>query len=219
MGNVTDNTYYQKGKKFIPNNNNLNTEISGVPNNGSELDYFIAKYERELLIGALNITLYNELNTALDDLTNADVKWQNLVNGVEYVKDDVTYRFDGLRGFQTDSLVAFYVFCKYLENDESYYSTTGTVVSKSANSMNFSPTTKYNDAWYNFLDKYQNGQHKQDDYSYIVDCDTGLPVGVDYYHQETNSLLVSLETYLKDHEADFEGYNFTRYSGTNHLGI
>lgn len=218
MANITDNTYYQRGKKFIPNNNNLNTEISGVPNNGSELDYFITKYEREFLIGALNITLYNELNTALDDLPNADVKWQNLVNGVEYVKDDVTYRFDGLRGFNNDSMVAFYVFCKYMENDESYYSTTGTVKSNSANSSNFSPNRKYQDAWYIFLDKYQNNPYKHDP-NYIIDDCTGLIVGLDYYHTKDNQLLVTLETYLKDHESDFEGYKFTRYESVNSLGI
>ena len=215
---ITDTTYYQRGKKFIPDNNNLNTEIAGVPNNGSELDYFITEYERELLIGALNITLYNELNTALVDLPNADVKWQNLVEGTEYVKDGVTYRFDGLRGFNKDSMVAYYIFCKYLENDESYYSTTGVVKSKASNSEMFSPTRKYLDAWNLFLMKYQD-EYMADNYSYFVDDYTGLVVGIDYYHSQEKKLLVTLETYLKDHETDFEGYNFTRYSGANSFGI
>lgn len=212
---ITDTTYYQRGKKFIPNLQSLTT---GVPNNASKFEYIRDNIERELLIKALNITLYNELNTALDDLPNADVKWINLVEGTEYVKDGVTYRFDGLRGFNKDSMVAYYVFCKYLENDESYYSTTGTVKSKALNSEMFNPTRKYLDAWNIFLMKYQD-EYTVDNYSYFVDDCTGLVVGIDYYHNQEKKLLVTLETYLKDHETDFEGYNFTRYSGVNSFGI
>lgn len=217
MSTVTDSTYYQVGKKFIPNNNNLNTEIAGVPNVKTELDETIVKYERELLIGFLGITLYNELNTALDDLPNADVKWQNLVDGTEYVKDSITYRFDGLRGFDKDSLVAFYVFCKYLENDESYYSTTGVTKSNAQNANNFTPTRKYLDAWYIFLDKYQN-EFAVNEHQYLYDS-YGSVVGIDYYMSQNKSKLVTLETYLKDHEADFEGYSFKRYTGANSLGL
>ena len=215
---ITDNTYYQRGKKFIPNVNNLNTEISGVPNNGVEIDYFIGKYEREFLLGFLDITLYNELVLALDDLPSADTKWQNLVDGVEYVKGSITYRFDGLRGFEKDSMVAFYVFCKYMENDESYYSTTGVIKSKAKNSNMFSPTRKYLDAWYIFLDKYQN-KPDSNSYSYIIDS-YGCVVGIDYYNsQENTSKLVTLEQFLKDNKQDYNGYEFTRYTGANSLGL
>jgi len=214
---ITDSTYYEKGKKFIPNNNNQNTEIAGVPSAVSELDYFISKYEREFTIGFLNITLYNELESALLDLPNADIKWQNLVEGNEYVKDSVTYRFDGLRGFMQDSMVAFYVFCKYMENDESYYSTTGTIKSDASGANTFSPTTKYLDAWYIFLEKYQN-EVGVNEHRYFTDC-YGNVVGIDYYNQQTKNVLVTLETYMKDHETDFVGYEFTRYNGANSLGI
>lgn len=214
MANITDYTYYLKGKKFIPNVQSLN---AGVTDNLDKINHFITKYERELLIGFLGIALYNELNTALDDLPSADIKWQNLVNGTDYVKDSVTYRFDGLRGFDKDSLVAFYVFCKYMENDESYYSTTGTVKSMASNAEVFTPTRKYIDAWYIFLDKYQDSESK-DEVKYIID-NYGNVVGIDYYNQQENNTLVTLETYLKDHESDFEGYNFKHYTGTNSLGI
>lgn len=217
MANITDTTYYQSGKKFIPNNNNLNAEIAGVPNVASEIDGFIVKYERELLIGFLGITLYNELNTALADLPSADIKWRNLVEGTEYVKDGVTYRFDGLRGFEKDSLVAFYVFCRYLENDESYYSTTGVTKSTAQNANSFTPTRKYLDAWYMFLEKYQNDIHGHE-YKMLYD-NYGCPVGIDYYTNAQKSKLVSLETYLKDHESDFEGYSINYYTSSNTLGL
>ena len=43
---ITDSTYYKQGKKFIPNNNNLNTEIAGVPSVKTELEETIVKYEQ-----------------------------------------------------------------------------------------------------------------------------------------------------------------------------
>lgn len=214
---ITDSTYYQTGKKFIPNSKDVNSRPAGSPVVETQLDFIIKKYEREFLVGILGITLYNELNTALADLPNADIKWRNLVNGTEYVKESITYRFDGLRGFEKDSLLAFYVFCKYLENDESYYSTTGVVKSNAQNANNFAPTRKYLDAWYIFLDKYQNevGVNEQ---SYIYDS-YGCVVGIDYYNGGNKNKLVTLETYLKDHEADFIGYEFIRETGANSLGI
>lgn len=215
---ITDSTYYQQGKKFIPNSKDMNSRPAGTPVVKSALDETIVKYEREFVLGFFNnITLYNELNTALDDLPSADIKWQNLVNGTEYVKDSVTYRFDGLRGFEKDSMVAFYVFCKYMENDESYYSTTGVVKSNAQNADSFSPTRKYLDAWYILLDKYQN-ETAHDEHTYIYDS-YGCVVGIDYYKGGNDRKLVTLETYLKDHEADFEGYEFKRYTGSNSLGI
>lgn len=217
MPNITDSTYYENGKKFIPNSKDVNAGDPNVPTVATELDGAITKYERDLLIGFLGITSYNELNTALADLPNADIKWQNLVNGTEYVKDSVTYRFDGLRGFEKDSFVAFYVFCKYMENDESYYSTTGVTKSNAQNSNNFTPTRKYLDAWYIFLDKYQN-EATHGEQTYIYDA-YGSVVGIDYYKGANTNKLVTLETYLKDHEADFDGYEFTHYTGANSLGI
>lgn len=216
MPNITDSTYYEKLNLFIPNNNNLNADIQGVPNNISRIDAAISKYERELLIGVFGIGLYNQLNTALDDLPSADIKWQNLVNGIDYTKEGVVYRFDGLRGYEKDSLVANYVFCKYMEVDESYYSTTGVTKSKAANANNFNPTRKYLDSWYSFLEKYQNG----DTSGVNVLYDTfGNPIGVDYFGSGNDSGLVTLETYLNDHKEDFDGYVFKRYTSANSLGI
>lgn len=213
---ITDYTYYTRGKKSIPNVRNLNYEVEGVPSNGVNLSHFINKYERELLINCLNVTLYNELQQALVDLPNADQKYINLIEGTTYIKDDITYIWDGLRGFEQDSLVAFFVFCRYMEVNESYYSTTGVISSNASNSVAFDPTRKYIDAWYSFLNKYQN-EHEENSYSYIVDGNTGFVCGIDYYTEDKENLLVTLEQYLKDHESDFEGYQFKRYEGTNSL--
>lgn len=213
--NITDATYYNSGIRFIPNNNNLNTEIEGVPNSGSEIDYFIAKYERLLLINCLGVEVYEGLKTALEDLDNADEKYKNLVNGVTYTKGGKSYVFDGLRGFGLDSFIANYVFCKYLENDNSYYSTTGTVKSDSANSKNFEPTQKYIDNWLEFLSKYQNSNDVNSPEYYVSN---GVIVGVDYFGA-SDSVMVTLEQFLKDHSKDYNVGTFKRYDSINSFGI
>ena len=115
--NITDATYYQTGIKFIPNAEVSGTPIAGDPTNTtvSEIDDFIVTNERLLLFSFLNVNLYDELKLALLDIDNADIKWQNLIKGADYVKDGVTYRFDGLRGFNKESLIAYFVYCEYIK--------------------------------------------------------------------------------------------------------
>lgn len=217
---ITDSTYHQKGRYFIPNTNDLDARPVGVESSLTSLDYFIDVYERELLISFLGIDLYNELVTVLPNIGDVgNEKWFNLVNGTDYVKDGVTYRFEGLRGYNKNSMISAYVFCKYLRNDDSYYSTTGVLKVKGSNSDYFDPTQKYVTAWFDFLNKYQNECYYSNS-SYSVIYHNGLAVGLDYYNESENKGgLVTLETYLKHNESDFEGYNFTRYETINSFNI
>lgn len=213
---ITDSTFHQKGRYFIPNSNDLSARPSGVDNSKTSVAYFIDVYERELLISFLGIELYNELVTIYPDIESVgNEKWFKLVNGTDYIKDDIKYRFEGLKGYNGNSLISAFVFCKYLENDNSYYSTSGTVKLNSDNSSNFDPTQKYISAFSDFLDKYQDEQNESN-YPFISRCGTYI----DYYVINDNkSGLVSLETYLKHNESDFEGYNFNRYERLNSFGV
>lgn len=213
--NITDSSYYQRGKKFIPSVTVVQAPVDGVPNVNDKLQYFIDKYERLLLIDLFGATLYNEITTALQDLPNADIKWQNLISGCTYTVDGKEYVFDGLRGYLQDSLVAYFVYCKYMENDESYYSTSGTVKLKSDNSEPYNPTRKYIDCWNEFLSKYQNDLSLEQPMYYTLDGDI---VGVSYYNERVSSV-VTLEQFLKDNETDYEGYEFKRYEQINSFGI
>ena len=65
MATITDATYYQKGINFIPNA--VSISASDSPSNESELDYFIKVYERQLMLHALGVTLFNEFTTAMAD--------------------------------------------------------------------------------------------------------------------------------------------------------
>lgn len=216
--NITDETYYLRGKKFIPSAGKGELVADGIPAKTDELTTAITKYERLFLLNFLSVDLYNELVSALDDLENADIKWKNLINGTDYIKDGVTYRFDGLRGFDLDSMVAFFVFCKYMENDESYYSTIGTVKGKQGSTESFAQTRKYIDAWIIFLSKYQNNEESAEFVYYLDSMDS--VVGIDYFNSSSDKKgLVTLETYLEDNKGDFEGYVFRRFEQDNSLGL
>ena len=82
MATIIDNTYFEKGWLFIPNNKDLNAEPTASPSAQSEIDFFIEEYERELLLNALGVTLYNELQAELP--TPATQKWIDLVDGKDY---------------------------------------------------------------------------------------------------------------------------------------
>ena len=79
---ITDSTYYERGKKFIPNNNNLNTEIPGVPSVvsesslayevGSKMGKWLSKPERHVWLNRLCYTEWyaDEIHTQWRRLRN-----------------------------------------------------------------------------------------------------------------------------------------------------
>lgn len=214
---ITDATYYQTGIKFIPDVKVTGTPVQGVPTNTtvSRLEHFIDINERLLLLSFLNVDLYNEFELAIQDLPNASAKWQNLVNGTTYVKDNETFVFDGLRGYSKDSLVAYFVFCEYIKNDNTYYSTSGVIQTKDKNAVRVDPSSKLIDCYYAFLNKYQDNNSLNEPCYYM--SSTGL-IGVDYASGNDNGV-VTLETFLRDNATDYEGYNFKRFETINSFGI
>ena len=215
---ITDATYYQTGIKFIPDVKVTGTPVQGVPTNNtvSKLEHFIDVNERLLLLSFLNVELYNELQVALQDLPNALAKWQNLVDGTTYVKDNETFVFDGLRGYSKDSLVAYFVFCEYVKNDNTYYSTSGIVQTKDKNAVRVDPSNKLIDCYYAFLNKYQDSYESNEPIYYT--SYNGL-IGVDYLGGNNNSNVVTLETFLRDNATDYDGYEFKRFETINSFGI
>lgn len=216
---ITDVTYHNRGKYFIPNTKESSSRFDNTENSFSELENFIINCENELLLSFLSIDQFNEFNTAFPNLEDiGNEKWYNLVNGVDYVYNDVKHRFEGLRGFNKQSLISAYVFCKYLLNDNSYYSTTGVIKTQSKNGGSFDPTQKYISAHLDFINKYQNKtQNNELNYSYIYK--NGCIVGIDYYNEGKQDLVVTLETFLKHNESDYEGYSFKYFEVHNSFGF
>lgn len=196
---ITDYTYYLLGEYEIPNVKDISAEPVDAPSVKSELEVFIDRCERDVLLDAFGPTLYNQLKTANDDLPNAAQKWKDLVDGADYTLDGKTYRWDGLKGYEKNSLLAAYVFCKYLKNDDGRYTTVGIVKNKAKNANVVSPMRKYLTAWNNFLNLYQD------------DCKTNT----------VRSLWQFLNDYNKKDASNFPDFDdyFKFYKNLNPMGI
>jgi len=219
MNNIIDETYFEHGSLYIPNNKDLTVEPAGSPTIVTELESFITKYERKLLMNALGVTLYDLLQTALDDINNADAKWKDLVNGKNYANADGNVkRWDGLVGFDKQSLIAAYIFTEYLRNDNETYATVGIVKSDSKNATLVDATPKFIKVYNQFIEAYQGGA--------VIDSPTIVvngfgSVGFDWFGSEKTQ--VSLFRYLTDSNelvADtYPDFEFMFYENQNSFGI
>ena len=214
-------TYFQSGNLFIPNSDSMNA--GGSPNVQNDLQLFIDIYERELLINALGITLYEEFEAELPNPTTQ--KWIDLLNGKTYSINGKSYRWDGLIGSNSQSLIAFYIYCQYLRNDSSIYATTGVVMADSANSVMSDPTSKYIDNYNRFIESYQGNysDYNTNNPSIIINA-SGM-VGIDYYRSGNNNSFVNMYQYMTDQntlETDpqpFPDFEFKFYYRENSWGV
>ena len=216
MSTIIDNTYFNKGWLFIPNNKDINAKPIGSPTVQSELDFFIEEYERELLLNALGVNLYNELQSELP--TPSTQKWIDLIDGKDYAINGKTKRWNGLKGVNMQSLIAFFVYCQYLRNDNSTYLTTGISQTTARNAERSDPNVKYVKSWNKFLDQYQGGLNSS--YPTVIVNNRGM-VGLDYYgNQNVESSL--FEYLTEQNELDntsFPDFEFKIYETYNTMGI
>lgn len=218
MANIVDTTYFEKGALYIPNNKDINAAPTGSPTNETSLDFYITEYERVVLLNALGVVLYTELQLALVDLPNADQKWKDLVEGTTYVNSSgITKSWDGLQGFNKQSLIAFFIYTEYLRNYNETFATTGTVRNDSKNATNYDATPKYIKAHMNFIEKYQ-AENTATPIAYANKFGTG---GLDWYGSE--NVQVSLFQFLTDSNeleaTKFPDFSFKFYTTQNSFGI
>lgn len=200
MPNIINLTYF-KHNLFIP----LAEEMSSIPssqsapNNVDALQTLIDALEKYILINALGVSVYNELQTALDDLDNADQIWKDLINGCEY--DGKIWI--GLK--EDNSLLANAIFSEFLQSDSNgFYTSLGIAKPKPTESGLVTPKTKIVSTYNTFLTKYQS------DYKCISDVyETSYGTFVDYYGNNEETY-VSLYKFLKDKEADY-GVDMTKF--------
>ncbi len=214
MATIIDNTYFEKGWLFIPNNKDTNAEPTASPSAQSEIDFFIEEYERELLLNALGVTLFNDL------IANpSDQKWVDLIDGKDYTINSKTKRWNGLKGANKQSLIAFYVYCQYLRNDNSTYLTTGIAQNTANNAERSDPAPKFVKSWNRFLSQYQGNGYNYG-YPTVITNRSGM-VGLDYYGQD--NVEVNMFQYLTDQNeltpTDFPDFEFKFYETYNTLGI
>lgn len=204
MPNIINTTFFT-GDLFIPlaANNITTVPTMQTPNNNTVLEALITEYEKLLLVNALGLTAYNELQTALADLPNADHKWQDLVNGVEY--DGKIW--DGLGNAK--SVIAYYVYCQYVEKNPDFLTAMGTAKPNSENAILVNPTQRLVNFWEVFLNKYQRNIY----FGYGYD-----PV---MFYKSTTDVNQSLYQFLNDKKDDytFDNSKFKFYQHKNSFGL
>jgi hypothetical protein len=210
---IIDQTYFTR-ELTIPNINEVQTEAF------DNLNSFVDEYVRQLLRDALGIEIFNELDIyvidGVFDNTSAPQYIIDLVEGKEYVKSGVTYKWSGLintQGVFKKSLLANYVYYKWLENSFTTQSGVGEVTLNPQNASLVNPTQKLVTCWNAFLTMYQDMNLCYPHVYY-----KGYTQVIDWLGFSANTE-VSLIQYLQDNDADFSTANLRVYEYKNQLGI
>ena len=219
---IIDKTYF-KGNLRIPNVQTDLAPLGDRMGNQVDLDAYILQYEKEVMIYALGYAAYKSFIDSFEiDGTlkpGAEQKWVDLVNGKEYTNDrgDLV-KWEGLRynqGAFKYSLIADYVFSKFLNDHSRTFAGTGMVKEGAKGATVESSIPRVAESWDTFIDKYQ-GNATEVDYPRLVQK-AGL-VGIDWTsnYDEVN---ITLFRYLSDNSADYPDVKFSFFGRINSFGI
>jgi hypothetical protein len=173
MANFIDKTY------FIADINLSKGEYD-------DIDLFITKFEKEVLIYLLGQELYN---LVINNSTVAPYK--NLIEGIEYSiqweGETKKVTWVGFKNTGKESLIAYYVYCQYMKYRVTSTQSIGEVKRKVENSFIVSAVHKIFSAWAKFEELYG------------------------YINQD--SLSPSAYNYLYEHKDSFPSWVFTELKG------
>jgi hypothetical protein len=150
VANLIDKTYFV-GERMIPN-----TDQPAVL---ERLNWFITKYESELLRALLGYQLYEEMKAGLvaDPILG---KWISLRDGDEYTVDGVLYKWDGLQSATTfQSMIADYVYYWWMRDSATQTTGVGETIPGAENAVRVSPADKMCYAWNEMVAKAQALYH------------------------------------------------------------
>lgn len=208
MATIIDNTYF-KYDLAIPQAIAQPSITSNTPDNVDAVTDCIKHVEKDLLLNALGVTIYADLQAALPITDGSVQKWKDLVNGVTYDGK----MWDGLK--DEKSLIAYAVYYNFLDENSSFWTTLGVEKPKAENSQSVNPAYKLATAWQKFLKKYQNGLCIEP-----LRYKTTGATFTDYYgnNEDVN---VSLYQYLRDNKEVYgwEDSNFKYYEQRNSFGL
>lgn len=202
MPAILTSAYFKSRELFIPNSIAVPDIQDGSVNAVAEIDAFIEKYEKILLVDALGLAQYNLLIANRNATTG---KWSDLINGKEYTNKV----WLGLK-----PVIASFVYVKYLENDKSYYTTLGIERSQAKNSVSINPTENIVEVWNNFVEMYQGACNHEGRYLQPIFYFEGWS-----FDSLNNSPYASLKEYLMDFPADYTFDTFRRYEIKNRWGL
>jgi hypothetical protein len=193
---------------YIPNKDDA--PFADLIGNEGELQGFIDEYETEVLIRVLGYDLYNEYMDAFEpDGTyspGADDKWKLLTDG-----------FENYRGIKP--LIIGYVFWKFIESDDSHYTSTHVVVERTTSAAKISSRSKALLQYQKFLD-YAVGNYYENPYvenKRSIFGNTKIVIWGGAHASRSN--FMSLYQYLEKNLEDFEDWSPERLNEQNHFDI
>ena len=139
MANLIDASFFV-AEISIPNN--TATEVA------QNINWFINKYEPKVLEQLLGYELSKLLVAS-----PIDVRFANLINGVEYTDDSgVLTKWRGLKQSATESMLAYYIYYQWQRFNAIKQSGLATIIPKGQEMVNTSPAPKMVQAYNNFVD-------------------------------------------------------------------
>ena len=210
MPQIVNKSYFNKQNiLYIPlaSEAPLPSAVTSTPNDGTYIDALCIAIEKTILVNALGLTTYNELQLALADIDNPlNASYKKLVNGDEYDgKIWVGLKYDL-------SLIANAVWIEYVSQKNTNLSAVGNSQVNLEKGTLVTPMYKIANASASFIKQYQ-GQ--------ILDEPIVIGNFIDWQGC-LDGVEVSLYRYLSDKKTDFPDVNldnFTFYEQINSFGI
>lgn len=199
MPNIVDLTYFQKANIFnIPLAVDLpvaNPSLA-TPNESGYLTNLIAQIEKNLLLNALGLDCYNELQLALADINNPlYASYKKLVQGEEY--DSKVWQ-----GLNYDlGFITAKVYDEFLTQTNERLTGVGNVKVDSEKATTKTPAYKIAQASQIFNKNYQGGYLIE---PIILDC------FIDYFGQN-QAVEVSFYQYMLDKKDDFPLFDIEKF--------
>jgi hypothetical protein len=211
MAQIVDKSYFNKQNVlYIPLSSEapLPSGVTSTPNDGTYIDNLCVEIEKTILINALGLTTYNELQLAITDLfvNPLYAKYEKLVDGEEY--DSKIWK-----GLKYDlSLIAQAIWIEYVTQKTTNLSAVGNSQVNVEKGSLVTPMYKIANASTSFIKQYQGGVLLQPiiNGNFIDWCG------------ENNDVEVSLYRYLMDKKDDFTDTDITKfafYEEINSFGI
>ena len=210
MPQIVNKSYFNKQNiLYIPlaSEAPLPSAVTSTPNDGTYIDALCIEIEKTILVNALGLTTYNELQLALADIDNPlNASYKKLVNGDEYDgKIWVGLKYDL-------SLIANAVWIEYVMQKNTNLSAVGNSQVNLEKGTLVTPMYKIANASASFIKQYQ-GEYLNEP----------IVIGnfIDWQGCD-DSVEVSLYRYLSDKKTDFPNIDLNKfkfYEQINSFGI
>ena len=210
MPQIVNKSYFNKQNiLYIPlaSEAPLPSAVTSTPNDGTYIDALCIAIEKTILVNALGLTTYNELQLALADIDNPlNASYKKLVNGDEYDgKIWVGLKYDL-------SLIANAVWIEYVSQKNTNLSAVGNSQVNLEKGTLVTPMYKIANASASFIKQYQ-GEYLNEP----------IIIGnfIDWQGCD-DSVEVSLYRYLSDKKTDFPNVDLNKfkfYEQINSFGI